>query len=81
MEMEAIENMSTIHHPHIRKVVRQLEWDGGDWKHVLIIKTDLSLNTQSKDYDKKAVNQLVSAVSNTLKNARAGYHKVKIEEV
>ncbi|RED53264.1 hypothetical protein [Aestuariispira insulae] len=81
MEMEAVEKMATLRHPRIRKVVRQLEWDGGDWKHILIIKTDLSLNTQSADYDKEAVNQLVTAISTTLKNAKAGYHKIKIEEV
>ena len=73
--------MSTLNHPRIRKVIRQLEWEAGDWKHVLIIKTDLSLNADDKDYDGAAVDNLVKAISNTLKNAKSGFHKIKIEEV
>ena len=73
--------MSAFRHPKIRKVVRQLEWEDGEWKHVLTIKTDLSLNTLAEDYDDKAVDDLVQAISKSLKNAKTGFHKIKIEEV
>lgn len=81
MEMGAIDSMSTLNHPRIRKVIRQLEWEAGEWKHVLTIKTDLSLNAEAEDYDAAAVDALVKAISHTLKNAKSGFHKIKIEEV
>lgn len=80
MEMEAAKDMTTIRHPKIRKVIRQLEWVDGEWKHVLIVKADLTLNTLAEDYDSAAVENLVNAISSSLKKANAGFHKIKIEE-
>lgn len=70
-----------LNHPRIRSVKKQIEWQDGKWNHVLVIATDVRLDTFADDYDSAAVNELVDSVGTALGKARAGFHKVKIEEV
>lgn len=72
--------MTDIRHPRIRNVKRQIEWADGDWRHVIIVSTDLSLDSQAPGYDSAAVNDLVNAIGNRLREAKAGYQTIRIEE-
>lgn len=68
--------MTDIRHPRIRNVKRQIEWTDGTWRHVIVVTTDLSLDSRASDYDSAAVN----AIGASLREADAGYQTIRIEE-
>lgn len=72
--------MTDIRHPRVTNVKRQLEWADGNWRHVIIVQTDLTLDSQAPDYDSAAVNGLVNAIGKRLREANAGYQTIRIEE-
>ncbi len=72
--------MTDIRHPRIRNVKRQIEWTDGTWRHVIVVTTDLSLDSRASDYDSAAVNELVNAIGASLREADAGYQTIRIEE-
>ncbi|MDX1736669.1 MAG: hypothetical protein R3261_00420 [Alphaproteobacteria bacterium] len=72
--------MMKIDVPHIVSTKKQMEWFEGKWSHVLIVKTDLCLDTESEDYNASDVKLLLKNVSSAIKSRKSGYHKIKIEE-
>ena len=73
--------MANIEHPNVVDAKRELEWSGGEWKHVWIVRTDLSLDMTAEDYDSAAVQSLIDAVNNAIRQATRGFHKIRIQEV
>jgi len=73
--------MAKLKHKNVVEEKRKIEWDGKEWQHILVIKTDLSLDSTKKTYNSDALNEMVNAVSANLKSRKDGFQKVQIEEV
>ena len=69
-----------IDHPNIISVSKQMEWFEGKWSHILIVKTDLCLDTEDDRYDAESVSMILSRLSEAVKARKTGFHKIKLEE-
>lgn len=72
--------MAKLKHKNVVEEKRVLEWNGKEWQHILVVKTNLSLDSTKKAYDSDALNDMVNTVSANLKSRKDGFQKVQIEE-
>ncbi len=72
--------MAKLKHKHVVEEKRVIEWNGKDWQHILVVTTDLSLDSTKKAYNSDALNEMVNAVSDNLKKRKDGFQKVQIVE-
>ncbi len=73
--------MAKLNHKNIVDEKRIIEWDGKEWQHILVIKTNLPLDSTKKTYDSDGLNSMVNEVSLNLKSRKNGFQKVRIEEI
>lgn len=66
-------------HPHVIELRRELEYDGGTWRYLMIIVTDLSLDPGDPAHSRGAISDMVKTVSRHLKETGAsGYNSLTI---
>jgi hypothetical protein len=70
--------MEAIAHPHIAEVRRELVYEGGNWKHLLIIVTDLNLDPAAPGHDSKILNEIIQMVASAAITAKTGYHALVV---
>jgi hypothetical protein len=70
--------MKATEHPHIAEVRREIVYDGGRWRHMLVVVTDLSLDPAAPDHDAKALNDVIQAVANSAIENQSGYHGIVV---
>lgn len=58
-----------------------MEFFKGEWLHVLIVKTSLSLDPESGRYNQTDITTLLSDITAAVKTRKSGYHKIKLEEI
>jgi hypothetical protein len=70
--------MEAIEHPHVADVRRELVYENGRWRHLLIVVTDLSLDPAAPDHDAKTLNEVIQAVANHAMTGKSGYHGIVV---
>ena len=55
-----------INYPSVMRAERELLFENGDWKHVLIVHTGLQLDPEGSDYDAKQEADLLAAIADYL---------------
>lgn len=78
VEGKRVGAMEAIEHPHIAEVRRELVYEGGKWKHLIIIVTDLSLDPNANGHDAKTLNEIIQLVANTAISNKSGYHALVV---
>ena len=66
-------------HPNVVELRRELVFDGGSWRYLLIIVTDLSLDPADPEHSRGAITDMVKTVTQHLKATGAsGYNTLTI---
>ena len=76
--VEGASDMQVVDHPHVVDVQREIVFDGGRWKHMLIVLTDLPLDPKAEGYDIKTLDQVIQTVAGTEISRKSGYHGIVI---
>lgn len=64
-------------HPNVLEIRRELSYDGGTWRYLLVIVTDIPLDPKHPDHKATAVTDMVSTVTKQLRrDGAAGYHSM-----
>lgn len=71
-------NMETIEHPHVAEVRRELVYENANWRHMLIVVTDLSLDPTAPDHDPKLLNEVIQLIANNAIAKNQGYHGIVV---
>ncbi len=75
---EGAEGMQGTNHPHVLEVRRELHYDNGNWRHILVVITDLPLDPQQEGHDPKGLNDVIQHVANEALKARNGYNSIAV---
>ncbi|NMM45999.1 hypothetical protein HH303_15990 [Rhodospirillaceae bacterium KN72] len=70
--------METIEHPHIAEVRRELVYETGRWRHMMVVITDLSLDPSAPDHDAKTLNEVIQTVAEQAIANKSGYHGIVV---
>lgn len=70
--------MQIVDHPHVVDVQREIVFDGGRWKHMMVVLTDLPLDPGAPGYDIKELDKVIQAVANDAISRKAGYNGIVI---
>lgn len=78
VEGKGAATMKATEHPHIAEVRREIVYDGGRWRHMLVVVTDLSLDPSAPDHDANALNEIIQTVANSAMETNSGYHGITV---
>ena len=62
-----------VGHEHVVAVQRELAYDNGAWRHVLVVLTDLTLDPNDPGHDRKQLDAMVQAVMAAARKAQTGF--------
>jgi len=75
---KGVEEMQGTDNPHVLEVRRELHYDNGNWRHLLIVITDLPLDPQEEGHDPNSLNKVIQHVANAAIKAKNGYNGIVV---
>jgi|GEM_PF-859303 len=72
------EEMQGNDHPHVLEVRRELHYENGNWRHILIVITDLPIDPQDEGHDANGLNKVIQHVANEAIKAKNGYNGIVV---
>lgn len=65
--------------PGVTALKREMHWDGGEWKYVLVVETDRELDPNSSSFDAQGLHEMMEAVGRRLQEQQSGYHSIVLK--